>query len=160
MLINQKESLVALNTVILINVEYSSMRIYSYRDNYFIPHFNACSEILNDNKILVVGGLSVPTLLENFNYTPIFIINLCDFTVSRIIPEFNYYPGIIFNHKIHLLSKDKFQILEGFTITNANSLNIIQESQKQESKVEKNTSSFEFDFIKKTWKLSLNTFKI
>ena len=155
-----KETLFALNTIIKTNIHYSAIKIYCYRDNYFIPHFNANAGLWIDNKIIVVGGISVPSLLENFKYTPIFIVNLNDFTVTRILPENSiFYPGILFNHKM-LLTNEKLIISEGFTITNVDQLNVLKDKEKSKSDVERNSSIFEFNFEKKSWKLSLNSFKI
>ena len=153
------ESICALNTVITMDIHYSKMKIYNYSDNYFIPHFNAAAGKLSENNIIVVGGISVSSLLENFKFTPIFIINTNNFSIERILPESYFYPGIIFNHKLHL-SKDKFQISDGYTITNVDQLNIVNQSEKQPSNVMKNTSIYEFDINKNYWKLYVNTFKI
>ncbi len=158
--VDNKESLFSLNTVIKTNINYNEIRIHCYRDSYFIPHFNASADLLNDDKIVVVGGISVPSLLENFKFTPIFIIDLTDFSVNRLLPENSiYFPGIIFNHKL-LLSKEKLIISEGFTITNVNQLNVLKENDKNQSDVQRNSSTFEYNFEKKCWKMVINTLKI
>ena len=157
--VNEKESLFALNTIISLDLFHSKMKIYCYRDSSFIPHFNAAAGRQSEYKIIVVGGISVSSLLENFKFTPIFVINTKDFSIERILTDSFYYPGIIFNHKL-FLSNDRLTISEGFTMTNVDQLNVIKQSQKQLSNVVRNTSIYEFDTNKKYWKLFVNNFKI
>ena len=41
--VNEKESLFALNTIISLDLFHSKMKIYCYRDSYFIPQFQIYS---------------------------------------------------------------------------------------------------------------------
>ena len=128
----------------------------------FITKFTTILRILI-NYVCHDAFESVPDRIKGQKY-PLFIvidfiINTNNFSIERILPESYFYPGIIFNHKLHL-SKDKFQISDGYTITNVDQLNIVNQSEKQPSNVMKNTSIYEFDINKNNWKLYVNTFKI
>ena len=148
-LYNKIEYLVTLNTLIEINSDYSIIKIINFSENYLLPHFSAAATIF-DNKIILLGGMSMAELLPNFNLTPLFIINLNNYIIERVISKNSKNaPGVIFNHKIKLES-NKLKIYDGFCITGYSgglSFKIEQETPT----VIKNDKIFYYDLKENEW---------
>jgi hypothetical protein len=156
---NNKEQMVLLNCILTFNNDYSNLQLRVYKDTVLIPHFNASSQIFRENHIMINGGLTVKNYQEVFSKTPIFIVDLINYYIFKIIPEGIVYPGFIFNHKTTIINENKFLISEGYTLANdQNTMNFWPNS--KQSKVSKNISQYEFDFTKGKWRLSVNDLKI
>jgi hypothetical protein len=115
-IVNKLEYLKALNTIIISNRNFSELKIVTFNDRCFMAHFSSAAQILDEENLLVVGGMSQQELIPNYAETPIYRVNYKNFAVKRILPskENIFVPGIIFNHQINI-SGSIVEVYGGFS---------------------------------------------
>lgn len=155
--INQSEYSIGLNAIIEVNKTYSRIKIYTYKDNYFLSHFHAAATVTKDGSIIVVGGMSIPELFPNFKSTPLYKIDPKSYQIERILPDFKKsqaYPGVIFNHRVIVLGKS-ILVSDGFVVNNyKGGLNLITTDLSEEPSVKKNEFVFIYDVEENVWKIN------
>ena len=98
---NNSEKIIILNCILTFNPGYSVLNLRTFKDNILIPHFNSSSKIFGDKNIIICGGLTISTFREEFLKNPIFLLDMNNNIITKIIPPGSIIGGFIFNHRIN-----------------------------------------------------------
>jgi hypothetical protein len=155
---NQGEYLKAINTIIIANRNFSELKIITFNDRILMSHFSSAAQIIDEENLLLVGGMSQQELIPNFVDTPIYKLNFKNFNVKRILPskENKLIPGLIFNHQINITGK-LMEVYGGMVVKNyKGGLNILEDHIIETPKIEVNNNIFVFDLEKLLWTMKSN----
>ena len=152
---NNSEKIIILNCILTFNPGYSVLNLRTFKDNILIPHFNSSSKIFGDKNIIICGGLTISTFREEFLKNPIFLLDMNNNIITKIIPPGSIIGGFIFNHRIKVINENKIQLFGGYILSNSDDSCNFNKETKIQSKLSKNISFFEFDFSKCCWNMTV-----